>query len=142
MSVEQNKASICRLYKQAFNHTGSLAVMDELVAADLIDHAAPPGLAPGREGFKQLIALWRTAVPDICFTIDDVIGEGDKVVIRWTGGGIHLGNLMGVPPTGKRATMTGIVVNRMADDKLVERWGNSDDLGLLQQLGVLSALAQ
>ncbi len=80
-----------------------------------------------------------TAFPDLHLTIEDEIAEGDKVVTRVTARGTHQGSFMGIRPTGKRAVVTGIVIDRFANGKTVEAWNNLDDLGLLQQLGVIPA---
>jgi len=137
MEHEANKAIVRRLYEQAFNHTGDLAVIEEFVATDFNDHAALPGLPPGREGFRQAVLAWRHAFPDLTLTVDAVVAAEDAVVIAWTGRGTHRGELMGIPPTGVAGQVVGISFNRIADGRVVERWGNSDDLGLLQQLGVI-----
>jgi predicted ester cyclase len=137
MEHEANKAIVRRLYEQAFNHTGDLLVIEEFVATDFIDHAALPGLPPGREGFRQAVLAWRHAFPDIALTVDTLVAEGDTVAIAWTGRGTHRGELMGIPPTGIGGQVIGISFNRIADGRVAERWGNSDDLGLMQQLGVI-----
>jgi predicted ester cyclase len=137
MTTEQHKAIVRRLYEEAFNHTGDLSVADEFIAPDFVDRTAPPGLPPGREGFKLLVGGWRHAFPDIRLTIDAIVAEGDQVVVAWTGTGTHRGELMGIPPTGNSGSLMGITFNRMAGGQVVERWGNSDDLGLLQKLGVI-----
>jgi steroid delta-isomerase-like uncharacterized protein len=137
MEHEANKAIVRRLYEQAFNHTGDLAVIEEFIATDFNDHAALPGLPPGREGFRQAVLAWRHAFPDLTLTVDAVVAAEDAVVIAWTGRGTHRGELMGIPPTGVAGQVVGISFNRIADGRVVERWGNSDDLGLLQQLGVI-----
>lgn len=139
MEYETYKAIVRRLYTEAFNHGGDLAAIDEFIAVDFVDHAAPPGLPPGREGFKVLVTAWRSAIPDIWFTVDTVVAEGDTVALAWTGGGTQNGELMGIPPTGRQGRLSGMTFNRIADGRIVERWGNSDDLGLLQQLGVMPA---
>ena len=137
MEHEANKAIVRRLYEEAFNHASDLKVIDEFIAVDFRDHAGPPGLPPGREGFRMLIAAWRHAFPDISVTVDMAVAQGDTVAIAWTGGGTHRGELMGIPPTGVAGRITGVIFNRLVDGRIVERWGNSDDLGLLQQLGVI-----
>lgn len=137
MEHETHKAIVRRLYETAFNHAGDLSIIDEFIAGDFVDHSGPPGLPPGREGFKQLVGMWRRAVPDLWITVDDVVAEGDEVAVAWTAGGTHQGELMGNPPTGRTGKMTGVTFNRLADGRIVERWGNSDDLGLLQQLGII-----
>jgi steroid delta-isomerase-like uncharacterized protein len=133
---EQNKAVIRRLNQEVWNE-GKAAVLDEVFAADFVDHTAPPGSAPGREGLKQLAAMFSAALSDASSTIDDLITEGDKVVWRWTFRGTHTGSLMGIPPTGKTVALSGITFDRLADGKIVERWSQSDMVGLMQQLGVI-----
>jgi predicted ester cyclase len=91
----------------------------------------------GRDGIKQLINLYRAAFPDFHMTFEDQIAEGDKVASRWTMRGTHTGDLLGIGPTGKQGTMTGIVISRLAGHTIAEEWENFDQLGLLQQLGVM-----
>ena len=86
--------------------------------------------------------MYRSAFPDMQLTIEDQIAEGDKVVTRWTARGTHQGELMGIPPTGKQATVTGITVGRVANGKFVESWSNFDALGMMQQLGVVPVPGQ
>jgi len=133
---DENKAIARRVQEEAFNQ-GNLAVIDELVSADYVDHDLPPGFPPGREGFKQMVAMYRAAFPDVQMTIDDVVAEGDKVVMRWTAKGTHQGELMGIPPTNKQVTVTGVDINRLAGGKLAEHWGHFDQMGMMQQLGVI-----
>jgi predicted ester cyclase len=142
MSTESNKAIARRWHTDlwgAGNLDRALALADEIVAADYVDHAMPPGLAPGVEGLKQQLTTFYTALPDIFSIADDLIAEGDKVVVRWHGGGTHNGEFFGIPPTGTAATITGIHIFRIAGGKIVEHWGNSDDLGMLRQLGAIPA---
>lgn len=112
---------------------------DEIVAPEHVDRGsgALPGLPPGPEGSKMFVTVYRKAFPDIRFTIDEQIAEGDKVVTRWTGFGTHKGELADIPPTGKSATVTGIGVDRIVNGKIVESWGVFDQFGMLQQLGVI-----
>jgi len=140
MSTESNKAVARRFLEEVFGQ-GKLAVADEIVAPDHVDRGpgALPGLPPGPEGSKMLVTVYRKAFPDIQFTIDEQIVEGDKVVTRWTGYGTHKGELAGIPPTGKSATVTGIGVDRIVNGKIVESWGVFDQFGMLQQLGVIPA---
>jgi steroid delta-isomerase-like uncharacterized protein len=144
MSTEQNKATVLRWFKDGFEK-GNLALANEIFAADHISHdpGAPPGGWPrGPEGGKAIVATYRGAFPDIQFTIEEQIAEGDKVVTRWTARGTNTGELMGMPPTGKKATVTGIDISRMANGKIAETWGNFDTLGLLQQIGAIPAPGQ
>jgi len=138
MSAEENKRIVRRLFEEVMNR-GNLALLDELVAPDYVDHdpANPPDLPPGREGLKQLISGYRAAFPDMQMTIEEQVAEGDKVVTRWTTRGTHKGELMGIAPTGKQATVTGIFIDRVKNGKLVESWANWDTLGMLQQLGAV-----
>jgi steroid delta-isomerase-like uncharacterized protein len=137
MSVEENKALIRRLYDET--NRWNLAAMDDLFAADMIDHNPPPvpGMAPGLEGIKQAFRVFLDAHPDGTHTVEDMVAEGDKVVARVTGRGTHTGELMGIPPTGKELVMTGIAIYRIANGKIVERWAEHDLPGLMHQLGVI-----
>jgi len=91
---------------------------------------------------KQFVSMYLTAYPDTHFTIEDQIAEGDTVVTRWTARGTHKGPLMGIPPTGKQVTVTGISIGRVVNGKTVEGWSNYDTLGMMQQLGVVPAPGQ
>ena len=138
MSTEENKASI-RWLNESFWNKGNAGVLDEVFAPDFLDHNAPPGSTPGREGFKQFATMFRAAFSDFSSTADDLIAEGDKVVWRWTFRGTHKDTFMGIPATGKQITMTGISIDRFAGGQIVERWTQVDLLGLMQQLGVVPA---
>jgi steroid delta-isomerase-like uncharacterized protein len=141
MSTEENKAISRRSFEEAWNK-GNLAVIDEVVAANYVGHdPAIPNLR-GPAGMRQLITMYRTAFPDIQFTIEDQAAEGDKVVTRWTARGSHQAELMGIAPTNKQATVTGIGIDRFVNGKIEESWGNWDTLGMLQQLGVVPTPGQ
>ena len=132
---EENKA-LARRYVEEVVNKGNLAVIDELAAADFVEHNPFPGQAPGIEGEKQLIGMMRAAFPDLHSTIEDVIAEGDKVVLRATTRGTHKGEFMGIPPTGKQVTVTEIHIMRFVGGKGVEHWAEVDMMGMMQQLGV------
>ena len=136
MSTEANKASVRRFYDEVFNKKNRAAI-DEFIAPNHVDHAAPPGLPGGIEGAKQTLTMYLTAFPDLHFTVEDLLAEGDKVVARITMRGTQQGALMGIPPTGKQVMVTAIDINRIVGDKSVEHWLQMDTLGLLQQLGVV-----
>ncbi len=137
MSTEDNKAIMRRAY-QEIHGKGNWAVVDELVGVNFVDHNPPaPDLPPGPEGVKQTLGLFRSALPDMHVTVEDIIAEGDKVVARITMSGTHRGELMGVAPTGKQITLGLIDIVRFDGGKLVERWGEGDMLGMMQQLGVV-----
>jgi predicted ester cyclase len=136
MSVEANKAVTRRIPLEVFND-GNLGAADEVIAADFTEHVPMPGAPPGLAGFKQYVTMLRAAFPDLRYTVEDEIGEGDRVVARMTVRGTHRGAFLGVPPTGKRVTWTEMHAGRVVEGKLVEHWGNADMLGLLQQLGAI-----
>ena len=134
-----NKA-VARRFAQETWGKRDLAVVDELAAADLVvSHPILPEVVRGREAFKQLLAQFHAAFPDIRVTIEDAIAEGDQVVVRWTAHGTHRGDLLGIPATGKPARWTGVNVYRIVDGKVQEERGEEDALALLRQLGVSPA---
>ena len=135
MSVEVNKA-IARRWGEEVWGKGSLASIDELFATDFVFNYPPLGVAPDREGYKQAMTDWVAALTDIHGTTEDMVAEGDKVVVRWTFGGTHKGEFMGIAPTGKQVTITGISILRIVGGRIVEEWGEMDNLGLMEQLGV------
>jgi steroid delta-isomerase-like uncharacterized protein len=139
---EQNKALSKRFAEEIFNQ-GKLQLADELVASNATFHdpGVPGGKFTGPEGFKQFAQVYRGAFPDLHITINDQVAEGDKVASRWTATGTHKGQLMGIAPSGKHATITGMILDRYQNGKLVESWANYDMFGMLQQLGVVPALA-
>ena len=141
MSTEANKASVRRFYDEVFNKKNRAAI-DEFIDPNHVDHAAPPGTPGGLKGVKQTLNMYLTAFPDLHFTVEDIIAEGDKVVTRLTCRGTQQGEFMGIPPTGKQAAVTAIDINRYAGGKSVEHWLNMDTLGLLQQLGAIPAPGQ
>jgi steroid delta-isomerase-like uncharacterized protein len=141
MSTEENKALILRWFEE--DKKRNWAGIEELYAPDYVFHGAvPPGFSPDLAGSKQLMtALW-TAFPDEHSVSEDVIAEGDKVVCRWSMRATHQGDFIGIPPTGKHVSWTGIGIYRIEDDKIVEAWGSTDNLGLMQQLGAIPQMAQ
>jgi steroid delta-isomerase-like uncharacterized protein len=136
VSAEENKALVRRFYEEI--DKGNLAAMDDLVAEDYVNHHPPPfpGLAPGREGLKQAFEIFWNATPGR-HVIEDQVAEGDRVVTRLTAYGTHENDLPGIPRTGNKMAMTAVAIHRIADGKLAEHWSNTDELGLLQQLGVI-----
>ena len=139
MSAEENKALLQRAYEQIFNQ-GNLDQIDEIFSVAFVDHEAPP---PGMEGLdgievlRQFVKVSRDAFPDLQFTAEDMIAEGDKVAARYTMRGTHQGEFMGVAPTGNQIAVTGIDIVRFEGGKMVEHWANSDELGMMQQLGLV-----
>jgi steroid delta-isomerase-like uncharacterized protein len=141
MSAESNKALSRRLLEEAFN-AGNIDVVDELVTTDVVNHdAALPEAMIGPDAAKASIRGYRTAFPDLRITIEEQIADDQGVATRWSAKGTHEGELMGMAPTGKQATVTGITIDRIVDGRIAESWTNWDTLGMLQQLGVVPALA-
>jgi steroid delta-isomerase-like uncharacterized protein len=135
-TTEVNKAQFRRTYEELLNE-GDLAVAEELVADDFVNHEAPPGRNRGPESMRGLAIMLRTAFPDLHFTIEELIAEGDIVAGRLTMSGTHEGPLMGMPPTGRQVRQDHMHFVRLTDGKAVEHWGVRDDVGMMQQLGVM-----
>jgi steroid delta-isomerase-like uncharacterized protein len=106
------------------------------VADDFVNHNPVPGQVPGRDGLKAAVEVLRTAFPDLSVQEDDVIADGDKVVLRDTIQGTHRGPFAGVPPTGRPVRISRMAIFRVVDGRIVESWNVVDMLGALQQLGV------
>lgn len=140
MQVETNTTVASRWYEEVFN-AGKIELIDELFVSNFVDHD-PSNPLPGLDGVRQLVSMYRSAFPDLRLTIEDEITEGDRVVTRFTGRGTHKGPLMGIPPTGKRVTITAIDILRFENGRIAEHWGNQDLLGMMQQLGVIPAPGQ
>lgn len=139
---EDLKAISRRLLEEAFTQ-GRLEIVDEIVAAGYVAHdPASPEPVRGPDGLKAFITVYREAFPDLRATVEEQIAEGDKVLTRWSARGTHEGELLGIPPTGKQSTVTGMTLDRFEGGKIVESWDNWDTLGMLQQLGVVPAMAQ
>ena len=139
MSAEEPTALAHRFHTDIFQG-GDLAAADELCAPDFAWHT--PGVPQGAAGVKQMATLYRTAFPDLRLTHEDTVAAGDKVVIRWTVVGTHQGDFQGIPPSGRRISITGIDIFRVAGGKLTELWSNVDQLGMLQQIGAIPAQVQ
>jgi ketosteroid isomerase-like protein len=137
----QNKALVRRFYEEI--DKGNIAILDELVAEDYLDHSPPPfpGLAPGREGLKQAFRLFLHATPGY-HHIEDQFAEGDRVVTRLISYGKHEGDLPGAPRTGNDLKMSSITIHRIANGRLVEKWSEKDMVGFLQQIGVMPTHAK
>jgi steroid delta-isomerase-like uncharacterized protein len=142
MSTEEaNKASFRRAYEELFNQ-GNLSLVEELVAPDFLNHEAPSGSNRGPESMRQLIRMLRTAFPDLHFTIEELVAEGDTVAGRVIMSGTHQGTFQGMPPTGRSFRQAQMHFVRFRDGKGVEHRAVRDDLGLMQQLGVIPTPGQ
>ena len=135
MSVEQNKAAARRIVEGI--NSGDMSIIDELLTENYVNHNSYPGIPSGREGTRQSLSALRAAFPDFRYTIEEEIAEGDMVVHRLTGRVTMQGEYQGMPPTGKQATWQEIHIGRFEDGKIAEHWATFDELGALQQLGLL-----
>jgi len=131
--MSENKAKFQLLYDEILNK-GNLDAFEELCAPNFVKHAIPPSPDYGIEGSKQSVLMLRKAFPDIKYTVEDMIEDGDKLVARWSAQGTHKGEFMGIPPTGKQVTFSGIEIIRVKDGKAIEEWEELDRAGLMQQL--------
>ena len=131
MSLEKNKA-LARRYQEEVWGKGDLALIDELLAPEFIDHSLPAGMDPSFAGAKRAVQGALDAFPDGQWTVEDLIAEGDKVTIRWKMQATHEHAFRGIAPGGKPVTVTGITILRIAGGKIVERWVNWDSMALRQ----------
>jgi steroid delta-isomerase-like uncharacterized protein len=138
MSIEENKRVVRRAYED-IRSRGDLDAVDEIFAPgyDGHDPTAHPTEVRGPEGFKEQTAGYRAAFPDLRFTIDSIVAEGDEVAVRWTATGTHEGSLSGESPTGNTVAVSGFGSWVVRDGKIVEHWGVIDLMGLLRQIGAL-----
>ncbi len=142
MSTEEIRATMRRIPEEIYNQ-GKLDVVDELFSTDYVEHfPLPPGFPAGLPGVKAFITALRAAFPDFYYTVEDEVVEGNKYVVRVTARGTMQGNFLGMPATGKQATWSEIHIAHVARGKLVEHWTCIDQLGMLQQLGVIPAPGQ
>lgn len=135
MSVEQNKAIVLKFYA-AFDHKdveqGRL-----LMSSDIVGRGIGTDTLNGYDAFMQYGIMMFTAFPDGRHTLEEVIAEDDKVITRGTFVGIHQGELMGIPPTGKQIKFSVVHIDRVVNGKIVEHWGQGDTFAMMQQLGVV-----
>ncbi len=136
MAIEENKMTARRVWEEIW-HRGNLDVINRLFAADFIRHDPNGRVLRGVEQNRQFIASMRLAFPDLHYTVEDEIGEGDKVVVRYRFEGTHQGEFQSAPATGQRVSYTGILIYRFADGKIAEQWTEADLLSFLQQLRVV-----
>jgi steroid delta-isomerase-like uncharacterized protein len=139
MSTEENKAIVRQMVEEIFNQ-GDMSRADELLAPDFVEHEElPPGIPPGPEAPKQMFTMLHTAFPDFKATINDIIAEGDKVVVYMTWTGTQRGEFMGIPPTGKSISIGVLDILRIAGGQVAEHWGLMDRMAMMEQLGVIPA---
>jgi steroid delta-isomerase-like uncharacterized protein len=132
---EQNKTLARRWFEDMFSR-GNLDAANELLSTEFVDHL-PRDEERGIEELKHYVTIYRTAFPDIQDSVEDIVAEGDKVVVRWRSSGTHQGEFMGVAPTGRHVTFTGMRLFRIAENNIAESWVNIDERGLQEQLGAV-----
>jgi steroid delta-isomerase-like uncharacterized protein len=128
---------VTRFVEEVWNQ-GNLAVADDVLDAAYVEHSATtetPAKVPGPEGIKRFVQMFRAAFPDIVFSIDEMIAEGDRVAVRLTGVGTHRGSLGDLPPTGRAVRIHGAAIHHVKDGRIAETYEFVDKLGLRQQLG-------
>lgn len=128
------KAVVRRVVEEMWNR-GDPAAVEDLIHEDLVEHGAFGGETGGREDARRTVAGFRAAFPDLVLEIGDMVGEGEHVVLRWSGAGTHEGPFMGVPPSGNRVQIEGIDLYRVAGGQVIEHWGYPDVVRLVEQLG-------
>lgn len=116
-------------------NSGDLDKMDDFFTADVVDHDPAPEQGPGPQGFKEFFAMMRTAFPDLHTAPERVVVDDDTGAIAYTLTGTHEGEFQGIAPTGRKIEARGLQIARFEDGKIAERWGSSDELGILKQLG-------
>ncbi|QNK80406.1 ester cyclase [Nakamurella sp. PAMC28650] len=134
MTTQENIAA-----QQAFGeaiNSGNLVALDDLVAPECVDHDPAPSQGPGPEGFRAFFTQMRTAFPDLHIEVEHLTAAGDDVAFAYTITGTHQGSLQGHGATGKSVKIRGMQISRFAGGKMVERWGSSDELGMMTQLGL------
>lgn len=135
MSTKENKEIVCRFFDLGPSQ-GDISAARELLAPDFALHVPLPA-APGIQGIRDVVTACRAAFEHLNVTVEDMVAEGDKVAARFTARGIHKGAFMGLPPTGKPITMTGIEIFRIENGRIAELWGEANLLGLMVQLGIV-----
>ena len=123
-------------FAEAVN-SGDFGAFDEVVAADCVDHDPAPGQTPGPAGYKQFFGEMRTAFPDLHVEPVHLVATGDDVAFAYTLTGTHTGPFQGHAPTGNGINVRGLQISRFTDGRMVERWGSTDELGILKQLGLI-----
>ena len=134
MSKEVNLQSLGK-FAEAVN-TGKFDFFKEAVSAENIDHDPARGQVPGPEGYRVFFGGLREAFPDLSVALETLVADEESIALAYTLSGTQNGSFMGIAPTGKKMKIRGVQIAKFKDGKMVERWGSSDELGMLQQLGV------
>jgi steroid delta-isomerase-like uncharacterized protein len=138
MSGQDNKTVMRRYYEEVFNQRRT-GLIDQLAVEDYVEHDPFPGQGNGRADLKARVGAILGAFSPLQFRLEDLVAEGDRVVVRWCQTGTHTGPFMGIPPSGRQFTITGIDIHELRDGRMAEHWHVVDLYGLLQQLGAIPA---
>ena len=136
MSQQENIAAQ-KKFGEAVN-SGNLSMLRDIVAPDAVDHDPAPNQGMGPEGFIAYFTELRTAFPGLKIAVDHMVADDDNVAFAYTVTGTHDGPLMGIAPTGRKISARGMQITRFENGKQVERWGSSDQLGIMQQIGAIT----
>ena len=135
--MTQDNSAIVRRFVDEVINQGKMGSAEEFVWEDVVEQVPLPGQGPGLEGLKDVLRGMRSAFPDIDFSIEEQVCEGDKVASRFEWTGAHRGEFMGVPPTGRRVRVWGVVIDRLVDGRIKDTRILMDTIGLMMQLGAL-----
>ena len=133
MSKEQNLDTTQKLGEAV--STGNLQALKDIFAHNVVDHDPAPDQGAGPEGFIKFFTMMRTAFPDLKVTVDHIVQDEDNLAMAYKIHGTHKGDFLGIAPTGKTVEARGLQIGRYENGKIIERWGSSDELGLVKQLG-------
>jgi len=137
-----NKSIVRLLYDEVWNKR-RLELVDEIISPSHALHDPNLiGSAVGPEAYKRLVSRWVAGISDLRFTLEDMVGENEKLAVAWTISGTHKGEFMGVPPTNKKVTVDGITIHHFVNAKIMDSYASWDAWGMMQQLGVVPALGE
>jgi len=136
MTLEQHKETVRLLFEEDISR-GNEEVSATIIHTEFMDHTNPPGMQHGLDGHLAIVRLFRQAFPDQWWQIDDMVAERDRVAVRTTMIGTHMGDFFGIAATGRAVSLAGVHILRLKDSRIAEHWGSNDDLGLMRQLGVI-----
>lgn len=135
MATADEMKAIARMEFEEVFSKGRIELLDEILGDEYVCYdPALPEPVRGREGLRAAVLGFRTAMPDLRFTVDQQVAEDDRVVTQWTATGTHTGELMGVPGTGRPVTMAGVDIERFEGDRIVEVWALWDGFGVYRQI--------
>ena len=138
--TKQDNLAVQQKFGSAVN-SGQLELLRDVIAADVVDHDPAPDQGAGPEGYIRMFAALQASFPDLAVSVDQIVTDDDKIAIAYTMTGTQKGEFLGIAPTGRKIRARGVQIARFQDGKMVERWGSSDQLGILQQIGARATSA-